>query len=240
MFMKLTLAKVAACAQLSVAVAAVAATAVAAQDKTAGGAQAKPQATAQGEHDDEILGVRVGMSVSDALRAVYEHTATEHAPARPDALKEEGKDKKDIRVVYKNLKEGELQIVFAGGKTGLVREATLIYAKQPTMSDLHLPPTGSIDVMTVRNDALDSTLNIGQVYDTRYSVGYTDDRKTERYWWRDERQAGGYEVRVGFISKKITGMGSGQVDDRILARKVVMVKPGDEQKFLKNVAPPQQ
>jgi hypothetical protein len=202
------------------------------------GAQGRPQpAAAQSEHDDQILGVRIGMSVPEALKAVYEHTATNPAPQKPDALKEEGKDKQDVRVVYKSLKEGELEIVFAGGKTGFVRALTLRYTKQPTMSDLHLLPTGSIDVMTVRNDAYANILNEGQRYDTRYSVGFTDDRKTERYWWRDERRPGSYEVRVGFISKKITGRGFGAVDDWTIARKVVLVKPGDEEKFWKTVAP---
>ena len=201
-------------------------------------AQDRPQpAAAPSEHDDQILGVRVGMSVPEALQAVYEHTATNPAPLKPDALKEEGKEKKDVRVVYKSLKEGELQIVFAGGKTGFVRAVTLNYTKQPTMTDLNLPPTGSIDVMTVRNDAYANVLNEGQIYDTRYSVGFTDDRKNERYWWRDERRPEAYEVRVGFISKKITGQGLGAVDDRIIARKVVMVKPGDEERFWKAVAP---
>ncbi|HYH86704.1 MAG TPA: hypothetical protein VEX60_14730 [Pyrinomonadaceae bacterium] len=208
-----------------------------AQEKTQDAPQAKPQTGALGEHKDQILGVRIGMSVPEALKAVFEHTATSPAPQKPDALKEEGKDKKDIRIAYKNLNEGELQIVFAGGKQGLVREITLVYAKQPTMSDLKLPPTGSINVRTTRNDFLDNVINEGQVYDTRYSVGFTDDQKTERYWWRDERTPGGYEVRIGFISKKIKAKNSGQVDDRILARKVIMVKPGDEKKFTDIVAP---
>jgi hypothetical protein len=207
-----------------------------AQDAAKEKQQAKPQVDAQSEHEDHILGVRVGMSVPEALKAVFEYTATSPAPQKPDALKEDGKDKKDIRVAYKNLKEGELQIVFAGGRQGLVREITLIYAKQPTMSDLKLPPTGSINVMTVRNDALENVLNEGQVYDTRYSVGFTDEQKTERYWWRDERTPGGYSIRVGFISKKITGK-TFQVDRTVLARKVVMVKPGDEKKFMEIVAP---
>src|SRR3954447_8462879 len=110
------------------------------------------------EHDASILGVRVGMTVPEALQAVFEHTATAPAPQRPDALREEGKDKKDIRVVYKNLKEGELQIVFAGGRAGFVREVTLNYAKQPSMSDLYLPSTTSIEKS---GDVLNSQLNSG-------------------------------------------------------------------------------
>ena len=194
--------------------------------------QPKPGTDTSSEHEDQILGVRVGMRVPDALKAVFEHTATMPAPEKPDALREEGKGKKDIRVLYKNLKEGELQIVFAGGKTGFVREVTLTYAKQPTMSDLHLPWTGSI---AGSGDVLNSQLNSGTRIDDRYSVGYTDDRKTERFWWRDDQSKGGYAVRVGFISKKLPSVGS--IGNHEIARKVVMVKPGDEQRFWNTVAP---
>lgn len=226
--------KVATRARLSFALLALALapTAVYAQDTRQLPAQAKTQAVAQDEHDVQILGVRVGMSVPDALKAVYEHTATVPAPARPDALKEEGKDKKDIRVVYKNLKEGELQIVFAGGKTGFVREATLIYAKQPAMSDLHLPQTGSI---ASSGNVLDSQLNSGVKIDDRYAVGFTDDRKTERFWWRDEPRKEGYSVRIGFVSGKLNS--GGAMAESVITRKVLLVKPGDEAKFWKAVAP---
>lgn len=213
--------------------------AAAAQDKQQPGgaaAQAGQQEGAHAEHGEHILGVRVGMSVPEALKAVFENTATDPAPPRPDALKDEGKDKKDVRVVYKNLKEGELHIVFAGGRGGFVREVTLAYAKQPTMSDLKLPPTGSINATTIRADVYDSILNQGQQYDTRYSVGFTDDRKTERFWWREARTPAGYDVRVGFVSGKLTGSGSGAMSAKLITRKVLMVKPGDESKFTKAVA----
>ena len=190
-----------------------------------------------GEHDASVLGVRVGMTVPEALQAVYEHTATTPAPQKPDALREEGKDKKDIRVAYKNLKEGELQIVFAGGRSGFVKEVTLNYSKQPTMDDLNLQPTGSISAVADRGgEAYGDALNSGKKYDDRYSIGFTDDRKTERYWWRDEHAAAGYDVRVGFVSDKLTGKGAGAMAGKVIARKIVMVKPGDEDKFWKSVS----
>jgi len=190
-----------------------------------------------GEHDASIIGVRVGMTVPEALQAVYEHTATTPPPQKPDALREEGKDKKDVRVVYKNLKEGELQIVFAGGRNGFVREVSLNYSKQPTMDDLNLQPTGSITAVADRGgEAYGDTLNAGKKYDDRYSIGFTDDRKTERYWWRDEHAAG-YDVRVGFVSEKLTGKGEGAMAGKTIARKIVTVKPGDEEKFWKSVSP---
>ena len=195
------------------------------------------QQKAVGEHDTSVVGVRVGMTVPEALQAVYEHTATTPAPQKPDALREEGKDKKDIRIVYKSLKEGELQIVFAGGRNGFVREVTLNYSKQPTMDDLNLQPTGSITAVADRGgEAYGDSLNAGKKYDDRYSIGFTDDRKTERYWWRDERAAAGYEVRVGFVSDKLTGKGAGAMAGKVIARKIVMVKPGDEDKFWKSVS----
>ena len=197
-------------------------------------AQQKPA----NEHDAAILGVRVGMTVPEALQAVYEHTATTPPPQKPDALREEGKDKKDVRVIYKNLKEGELQIVFAGGRNGFVREVSLNYSKQPTMDDLNLQPTGSITAVADRGgEAYGDTLNAGKKYDDRYSIGFTDERKTERYWWRDEHAQGAYDVRVGFVSEKLTGKGEGAMAGKTIARKVVMVKPGDEEKFWKAVSP---
>ncbi|MBC7930921.1 MAG: hypothetical protein H7Z38_10210 [Rubrivivax sp.] len=201
-----------------------------AQAKPQDEAQAKPGA--QSEHDTHILGVRPGMSVPDALKAVFEHTATAPAPQRPDGLKEEGKEKKDIRVVYKNLKEGELQIVFAGGKSGFVREVTLTYAKQPTVSDLRLPQTGSI---ASSGNVLDSALNSGERYDNRYTIGFTDNRKTERFWWRDEQAKEGYSIRIGFVSGKLSS--GGAMADSVIVRKVLMVKPGEEAKFWKAVEP---
>lgn len=201
-------------------------------------AAAHAQQRPAGEHDAAILGVRVGMTVPEALQSVYEHTATNPAPQKPDALREEGKEKKDIRVVYKSLKEGELQIVFAGGRNGFVREITLNYSKQPTMDDLNLQPTGSITAVADRGgEAYGDALNAGKKYDDRYSIGFTDDRKTERYWWRDEHAAAGYEVRVGFVSDKLTGKGEGAMAGKVIARKVIMVKPGDEEKFWKAVSP---
>lgn len=194
--------------------------------------QAKPQTGAQSGHEDQILGVRPGMSVPEALKAVYEHTVTQPAPQKPDGLQKEGKDKKDIRVVYKNLKEGELQIVFADGNNGFVREVTLTYAKQPTVSDLRLPQTGSI---AASGNVLDSSLNSGERYDNRYSIGFTDNRKTERFWWRDERGKEGYSVRVGFVSGKLNS--GGAMADSVIVRKVLMVKPGEEAKFWRAVEP---
>ena len=203
-----------------------------AQEKSQDASQAKPQTGALSEHEDQILGVRPGMSVPDALKAVFEHTATDPAPQRPDGLKDEGKDKKDIRVVYKNLKEGELQIVFAGGRSGFVREVTLTYAKQPTVSDLRLPQSGSI---AASGNVLDSALNSGERYDNRYTIGFTDNRKTERFWWRDEPGKEGYSIRVGFVSGKLNS--GGAMADSVIVRKVLMVKPGEEEKFWKVVGP---
>jgi hypothetical protein len=72
----------------------------------------------------------------------------------------------------------------------------------------------------------------GQRYDDRYTVGFTDAKKLEQYWWRDENSAAGYHVRIGFISAKL-GTGSSEVS---IARKIISVTPGDEEKFLKAMA----
>ena len=186
-------------------------------------AQTKPEQSIGGkEHDDNILGVRLGMDVPTALRAVFEHTATRPAPSKPDALKAEGVDKRDIRVVYKKLKEGELQIVFAGGKSGFVKEATIIYARKYHFSDLQLMWTGDI------GRAIG-----GQRYDDRYIIGYTEESAARRHqlWYREEKTASGYRARVQFTA----GKEREQADGQFIERKAIFVAPGDDEKFLKAV-----
>lgn len=186
-------------------------------------AVARAQAGAPGEHDAEILGVRVGMDVPTALQAVFVNAKRKPGEERPDAKRSEGKD---VRVIYKKLAAGELQIVFAEGKW--VREVILTYSAPPSLEDLRLAPTSSMSGAGTSDDA-EGRLVMGKSYDDRYQVGYTSDRKLERYWWRDEPAAGGYRVRVGFVSERLAG--SGQLAGKTLARKLVGVAPGDEEKF---------
>jgi hypothetical protein len=167
------------------------------------------------------------MDVPTALKAVFDNAHRKPGQEKPDALRHEGKDKQDIRVLYKGLEVGDLEILFADGKW--VSEITLIYAKRPTINDLLLPPTGSIAAVTDRNDVLDSHLNIAKKYDDRYSIGFTDTQKSEKFWWRDDKADAGYSVRVGFISGRLTKDGS--LAATTIYRKLVMVKPGDEEKF---------
>jgi hypothetical protein len=183
---------------------------------------ARAQTAAPGEHDAEILGVRVGMDVPTALEAVFVNAKRKPGEERPDAKRSEGKD---VRVVYKKLAAGELQIVFAEGKW--VREVVLTYAAKPYFADLRLAPTGSIAVVGIK-DRIDSVIEYGGRYDDRYSIGYTSDRKLERFWWRDEPTPAGYRVRVGFVSERLV---DGQLAAKTVARKTVGVTPGDEEKF---------
>ena len=191
-------------------------------------AAAQTQAAAPGEHDAEILGVRVGMDVPAALQAVFVNAKRKPGEERPDAKRNEGKD---VRVVYKKLAAGELQIVFAEGKW--VREVVLTYAAPPSYEDLRLAPTGSMGGAGT-SDSAEGRLVMGKTYDDRYQIGYTSDRKLERYWWRDEATADGYRVRVGFVSERLAG--SGQLAGKTLARKLVGVAPGDEEKFRRAMA----
>lgn len=183
---------------------------------------ASAQSAAPSEHDAEILGVRVGMDVPTALEAVFVNAKRKPGEERPDAKRTEGKD---VRVVYKKLAVGELQIVFAEGKW--VKEVVLTYAAKPYFADLHLAPTGSIAVVGIK-DKLDSVIEYGGRYDDRYSIGYTSDRKLERFWWRDEPTTAGYRVRVGFVSERLV---DGQLAAKTIARKTVGVTPEDEAKF---------
>jgi hypothetical protein len=81
------------------------------------------------EHDDNILGVKIGMTVPEALQIVFVNANRKPGQEKPDVMRQEGPDKKDIRVLYNDLKVGKLQIVFANGKW--VREIILDYATRP-------------------------------------------------------------------------------------------------------------
>lgn len=184
---------------------------------------ARAQTSAPSEHDAEILGVRVGMDVPTALQAVFVNAKRKPGEERPDAKRNEGKD---VRVLYKKLPQGELQIVFAEGKW--VKEVVLNYSAPPTYEDLRLAPTSSMGGAGT-SDTAEGRLVMGKKYDDRYEIGYTSDRKLERFWWRDDPAPGGYRVRVGFVSERLAG--NGQLAAKTIARKLVGVTPGDEEKF---------
>lgn len=175
------------------------------------------------EHEGNILGVRIGMSVPAALEAVFVNANRKPGQEKPDALRHEGKDKKDIRVLFNDLKIGKLQIVFADGKW--VREIVLDYADRPIYDDLRLAASGNI------GNAMG-----GQRFDDRYTIGYTEENeaKRQRIWYRDERNALGFRERIQFISGKKPD--SGMIEGKQLVRKVVFITPGDEAEFLKAIA----
>ena len=190
-------------------------------DKTKKEEKSKKGETSIGgkEHDAEIVGVKIGMDVPTALQAVFVNANRKPGEEKPDAQRKEGKDGKDIRVLYKNLPQGDLQIVFAYGK--VVKEVLLNYAKPPNIADLRLPFTGDIRI------AID-----GDRFDDRYSVGFTDSQKLQRIWWRDEKTTAGYSIRVQFFSpNKIKDAGAKFVVTTV--QKLLIVTPGDQAKFAK-------
>jgi hypothetical protein len=170
------------------------------------------------EHNDDVLGVRIGMDVPTALETVFRNANRKPGQERPDARMNEGEGKKDVRVLYKDLKVGNLQIVFANGQW--VKEILLIYAGPIPVDTLRLPYSSDI------NEAIG-----GERYDDRYTIGFLDTNKLEKFWWRDENTAQGYRVRIGFISGKLTVGGSQGITS--ITRKIITVTPGDEAKFLK-------
>ena len=183
---------------------------------------ASAQSDASGEHEAEILGVGIGMDVPTALEAVFVNAKRKPGEERPDAKRNEGSD---VRVVYKKLAQGELQIIFAEGKW--VKEIILTYAAPPTFEDLRLAPTGSM-AGAGTSDAAEGRLVMGKNYDDRYQIGYTSDRKLERFGGRDEKTQAGYRVRVGFVSAKLT---KGEMAGKEIVRKIVSVTPEDKDKF---------
>lgn len=168
------------------------------------------------EHDAEILSVKIGMDVPTALRTVFVNADRKAGQEKPNAQRKEGKDGRDIRVLYKNLPQGELQIVFADGK--VVKEVVLKYALQQTTENLRLPANGGVGV------ALS-----GERFDDRYTIGFTDNKKQERLWWRDEKTEKGFRQRIAFTSGNLTK--SGSIGQDSIVYKTISVTPGDENKF---------
>ena len=95
------------------------------------------------EHADNILGVRIGMDVPTALETVFRNAKRKPGQEKPDAKRNEGKDKKDVRVLYKTLKAGSLEIVFANGQW--VKEISLVYAGPIPIDDLRLPYSSDLE-----------------------------------------------------------------------------------------------
>lgn len=175
-----------------------------------------PQSIGGPQHDPTILGVKIGMDIPTALQTIFENSGRKPGQEKPDAKRTEGKDNKDIRVLYKGLHDGEVQIVF--GANQRVKEILLVYAGPIPVESLRLPSSSGI------GEAMG-----GQRFDDRYTIGFTSTNKLEQFWWRDEMGSGGYRIRVGFIS----GKRGGTQGVTTVMRKIVSVTPGDEEKFLK-------
>ena len=172
------------------------------------------------EHDDNILGVKLGMTVSEALQAVFVNANRHAGQEKPDAMRQEGTDKKDARVLYNDLKVGKLQIVFAKGKW--VKEIVLDYSTRPLYDELRLAPNGNI------NDAMG-----GQRYDDRYTIAFTEETaaKRQRIWYRDEKDSLGFRERIEFLS--VRKPDEGTVEGKQIVRKAIFVVPGDEENFIR-------
>lgn len=170
------------------------------------------------EHDNNILGVKIGMDVPTALETIFTNSGRKAGQEKPDGKRNEGKDKKDVRVLYKGLKAGDVQILFADGKW--VKEIILEYASKPNFENLRLADSGSV------YDGIG-----GQRYDDRYTIKFTDDvpGRRRQIWLRDQPTTAGFRERIQFISEKETGKSS--VFNYIVS-KVIVVTPEDEAKFL--------
>jgi hypothetical protein len=172
------------------------------------------------EHEDNILGVKIGMTVPEALQAVFINADRKPGQEKPDARRQEGRDKKDVRVLYNDLKVGKLQIAFLNGNW--VKEIVLDYSTRPLYDELRLAPSSSI------NDAMG-----GQRYDDRYTIVFTEETpaKRQRIWYRDEKNPLGFRERIQFISARKPD--DGTIEGKQILRKVISILPEDEEKFVK-------
>ena len=181
-------------------------------------AQKETESIGGKEHEMKIYGVTIGMDVPTALQTVFTNGSRQPGQERPDAKRNEGKDNKDIRVLYKNLPLGELQIVFAEGK--YVKEIILRYAQIQRVSELRLPNSSNIGEVTS-----------GERFDDRYTIGFVDNKKQEKLWWRDEKTDKGFQVRLAFLSGNLTKDTTQWW--QTIVQKTITVKPEDSEKFMK-------
>lgn len=170
------------------------------------------------EHDSNIYGVKIGMDVPTALESVFVNAKRKPGQEKPDAMKKEGKDNKDIRVLYKDLPKGDLQIIFDEGK--YVKEISLTYSEKINIDELRLASSSDIGAATS-----------GQRYDDRYTIGFVDSKKQEKLWWRDEKIDDAYEIRVSFLSGNI--LKDSTLWWQSVVQKAITLKPGEEKKFAK-------
>ena len=181
-------------------------------------AQKETESIGGKEHEMKIYGVTIGMDVPTALQTVFTNGSRQPGQERPDAKRNEGKDNKDIRVLYKNLPLGELQIVFAEGK--YVKEIILRYAQIQRVSELRLPNSSNIGEVTS-----------GERFDDRYTIGFVDNKKQEKLWWRDEKTNKGYQSRLTFLSGNLTRDTTQWW--QTIVQKSITVKLEDLEKFMK-------
>jgi hypothetical protein len=172
------------------------------------------------EHDSNIYGVEIGMDIPTALQAVFINAKRQPGQEKPDAMQKEGKDNKDIRVLYKDLPKGVMQIVFAEGK--YVREIAITYHEKLNIDDLRLASSSDI-----------GTASSGQRFDDRYTIGFVDNKKQEKLWWRFEKTDGDYEIKVSFLSGNI--LKDSTLWWQTVVQKAISVKSGDEKKFIKSM-----
>ena len=172
------------------------------------------------EHEMNIYGVTIGMDVPTALQTVFTNAHLKPGQERPDAKRNEGKDNKDIRVVYRTLPEGELQIVFAEGKWA--KAIVLRYAQSQRVADLRLPNSSNIGEATS-----------GERFDDRYTIGFVDNKKQEKLWWRDEKTDKDYQNRLTFLSGNLTK--DPTLWWQTIVQKTITVKPEDADKFMKAI-----
>ncbi len=170
------------------------------------------------EHEMNIYGVTIGMDVPTALQTVFVNANRQPGQERPDAKRNEGKDNKDVRVSYKSLPLGEMQIVFAEGK--FVKEIVLRYAKVQRVSDLRLPNSSNIGEVTS-----------GERFDDRYTIGFVDNKKHEKLWWRDVKDEKTFQTRLTFLSGNLTK--DTTMWWQTIVQKAITVKNEDSDKFLK-------
>ncbi len=168
------------------------------------------------EHEMNIYGVRIGMDIPTALQSVFTYANRQPGQEKPDSKRLEGKDKKDVRVVYKALPEGELQILFANGK--YVSELVLIYKDVKRVSNLRLPNSTGIGEVTS-----------GERFDDRYTIGFVDNKKQQKLWWRDEKTDNTYQVRLTFLSGNLTK--DTTMWWQTIVQKAISVRPEDLGKF---------
>ncbi len=154
----------------------------------------------------------------------------------------EGKFVKEILLFYKDERlVDDLRLPYSSGignstisdtapMRATVQNSGLI---DKSIEEFSASKIGTVDDQTAKRignvERNDGDLIKGGRFDDRYTVGFTDNLRQQRIWWRDEKTDRDFRVRVAFAGKKLTDSGGKFVAS--IVQKTITITPNDEKAF---------